>query len=74
MKENTFLAFQIFLIKLYVKLILIFNSSKSENDIELDFIKKYSLHLRKANNFIIKFRNYLINKCNKFKLKLKQKN
>ena len=72
MEENTFLAFQIYLIRFYVKLILIFNSNKSENDIELDFIQKYSLHLRKANNFIFNFRNYLINKCSKFKSKLKQ--
>jgi hypothetical protein len=61
MKDVIFLSFQAFLIRNYARIQLLFKTNKTEDEIELEFIEKYSPMLRKVNNNIEKFKNYLIN-------------
>ena len=57
MEDNTFMRFQIFLIRNYAKIILKIYPQKTEEEVELGFVEKYSPTLRILNNNI----KYLIN-------------
>jgi len=57
MEDNTFMRFQIFLIRNYAKIILKIYPQKTEEEVELSFVEKYSPTLRILNNNI----KYLIN-------------
>jgi len=53
MDEHNFQRFQILLIRIYVYIKKVFGTKKDINQIELEFVSKYSKILRKINDFLI---------------------
>ena len=56
MEEKEFMTFQIRLMKLYYRYRKWRGSTLTENEIELEYVEKYSTGLRKINNFLQKFK------------------
>ena len=56
MENKEFIKFQVRLMKLYYHYCKWRGSTLTENEIELEYIKKYSTGLRKINDFLQKFK------------------
>lgn len=56
MEEGNFIKFQMSLMKFYFRYYKWLGSKKSENELELEFIEKYSRILRKLNDVLQKLK------------------